>query len=160
MELRIDETVCFNRLQRENMDAIAKIHIEEIGQRLMDGQNMTLDVSDAAVDVLADRGYDHRYGARPLKRVLNRSILNPLSTLVLEGSLRDGDTARVRTRGEALKTKEVVSFISSDPADSDDRNDVVIFRSHLESMKKDGPEEEDQWDDDEFLLEDGIHDHR
>jgi len=144
---RIDETVCFNRLQRENMGAIAKIHIDEIGQRLMDGQNMKLDVSDAALDVLADRGYDHRYGARPLKRVLNRSILNPLSTLVLEGSIRDGDTARVRTRGEALRTSKSpgdVSFISSDPADSEDRNDVVIFRNHLEEcMNEDGPEEED-----------------
>ncbi|EJK61228.1 hypothetical protein THAOC_18324, partial [Thalassiosira oceanica] len=116
-------------------------------QRLMDGQNMKLDVSDAALDVLADRGYDHRYGARPLKRVLNRSILNPLSTLVLEGSIRDGDTARVRTRGEALRTSKSpgdVSFISSDPADSEDRNDVVIFRNHLEEcMNEDGPEEED-----------------
>ena len=128
------------------MGAIAKIHINEIGERLMDGQNMTLDVSDAALDVLADRGYDHRYGARPLKRVLNRSILNPLSTLVLEGSLRDGDTVRVRTRGEALRTSKSpgdVSFISSDPADSEDRNDVVIFRNHLDHMNEEVPEEED-----------------
>ena len=128
------------------MGAIAKIHINEIGERLMDGQNMTLDVSDAALDVLADRGYDHRYGARPLKRVLNRSILNPLSTLVLEGSLRDGDTVRVRTRGEALRTSKShgdVSFISSDPADSEDRNDVVIFRNHLDYMNEEVPEEED-----------------
>ena len=113
---------------------------------MMDGQNMTLDVSDAALDVLADRGYDHRYGARPLKRVLNRSILNPLSTLVLEGSLRDGDTVRVRTRGEALRTSKSpgdVSFISSDPADSEDRNDVVIFRNHLDHMNEEVPEEED-----------------
>ena len=113
---------------------------------MMDGQNMTLDVSDAALDVLADRGYDHRYGARPLKRVLNRSILNPLSTLVLEGSLRDGDTVRVRTRGEALRTSKSpgdVSFISSDPADSEDRNDVVIFRNHLDYMNEEVPEEED-----------------
>ncbi|ACI64234.1 member of the clp superfamily, large regulatory subunit, partial [Thalassiosira pseudonana CCMP1335] len=92
---RIDETVVFNRLQRENMDQIARIHIDEIAKRIGDGQNMTLDVSHVALECLAEKGYDIRYGARPLKRVLNRDILHPLSRLVLEGSVLDGDTVRV-----------------------------------------------------------------
>eukprot|EP01083_Nonionella_stella_P126412 382612_1 len=97
---RIGETVVFNRLQRENMNTIAEIQLQEISKRLMEGQNMTLDVSDLAMDCISDKGYDVRYGARPLKRVLNSMVLNPLSTLVLEGSVLEGDTVRVRTRGE------------------------------------------------------------
>ena len=79
---RIDETVVFNRLQREHMDRIAEIGIADIADRLEKAQNMSLDVSDGSVDCLATKGYDVRYGARPLKRVLARDVLNPLSRLV------------------------------------------------------------------------------
>lgn len=155
---RIDETVVFNRLQRENMDAIAKMQIDEIAKRLDDSQNMTLDVSETATDVLAEMGYDVRYGARPLKRTLNRELLNPLSRLVLEGSVREGDVVRVRTRAEADREQKQsgsnLGWICSNPA-ADDKNDIVIIRNH-----EPAPEEDEPWDDNEFLLEDGIHDHR
>jgi len=154
---RIDETVCFNRLQREHMDTIAKIGLKDIESRLESELNMSLDVSPLALDCLASRGYDVRYGARPLKRTLAKDVLNPLSRLVLEGAVTDGDVVKVCTRGEALKSIEGFGFITSSPMGSTDKNDVVILRNHeINSQKND----EDDWDDDEFLLEDGVHHHR
>jgi ATP-dependent Clp protease ATP-binding subunit ClpB len=158
---RIDETVVFNRLQRENMGQIAKIHLDEISKRLKDGQNMTLDVSVAAMECIAEKGYDVRYGARPLKRVLARDILNPLSKQILEGSVREGDTVKVRTRGEGqlmAKSNPTVTWVSSnDSLGEEDRNDILILRNHECNLAS---SDEETWDDDEYLLEDGMHAHR
>jgi ATP-dependent Clp protease ATP-binding subunit ClpB len=130
---RIDETIVFNRLQREHMDQIAQMGIEEIAHRLRDGQHMTLDVSDGAKHVLAERGFDIRYGARPLKRVLAKEILNPLSKLVLEGSAAEGGVLRVRTRGEALRLQKSgdadFGWTSGSHALSEDKNDVVVIKN-------------------------------
>jgi ATP-dependent Clp protease ATP-binding subunit ClpB len=157
---RIDDTVVFNRLQRENMDQIAIIGIAEIAKRLEAAQSMILDVSPTALDCLAERGFDIRYGARPLKRTLAKEILNPLSRLVLEGGVREGDLVQVRTRGEARKlTKEAekdLGWVSSSSPDSTDNNDVVILRNHEPRKESD----EENWDDDEYLLDDGVHSHR
>jgi len=155
---RIDETVVFNRLQRENMDRIAQIQLEEISKRLSEGQNMTLDVSDASLGCISELGYDVRYGARPLKRVLAKSVLNPLSRLVLEGSVLEGDTVRVRTRGEVnllKKSSDEISWIGVNEGDVDveDRNDILILRNHIAPMS-------DASEIDEHLLEDGTHAHR
>mmetsp|Transcript_31860 Transcript_31860/g.40945 ORF Transcript_31860/g.40945 Transcript_31860/m.40945 type:complete len:198 (+) Transcript_31860:207-800(+) len=155
---RIDETVVFNRLQRQNMDRIAEIHLEEISKRLSEGQNMTLDVSDVALECIAEKGYDIRYGARPLKRVLAKTVLNPLSHLVLEGTVLEGDTVRVRARGEVnalAKSSPDISWISSNDGDDEDRNDILILRNHDAT-----PADSDTWDDEDFLLEDGRHAHR
>ena len=142
------------------MDRIAEIQIDEISKRLMDGQNMTLDVSDVALGCISDKGYDVRYGARPLKRVLNSMVLNPLSQLVLEGSVLEGDTVRVRTRGEVnalMKSNPDLSWASSSDEDVADRNDILLLRNR--AATKDN--ESDTWDDDgDFLLEDGLHEHR
>lgn len=155
---RIDETVIFNRLLRENMDTITDIGIREVAQRLEDGQNMTLDVSDNAKSVIAEMGYDVRYGARPLKRVLARELLNPMSRLVLEGAVVKGDTVRVRTRAETEKEpkdrENAFGWISSNEL-SDNKNDIVIIRNH--EKKEEG---DDVWDDEEYLLDDGTHGHR
>ena len=135
---------------------IAEIGVLDIAKRLEDGQNMKLDMSPLAMDCIAEKGFDIRYGARPLKRTLARELLNPLSRLVLEGSVVDGDNVLVRTRGEAERDKETSGhgWISSNPA-SEDKNDVVIIRNH--EVK---PPSEPTWDDDEFLLDDGTHEHR
>ena len=61
---RIDESIIFNRLQREHMDKICSIGLDDINTRLENGQNMSLDVSKSAKDCLSERGYDFRYGAR------------------------------------------------------------------------------------------------
>ena len=138
---RIDETVIFDRLKREHIDTIATIQLAEIAERLEKGQNMTLDVSPASVDLLADKGYDVRYGARPLKRVLAHDVLNPLSRLVLDGGVIDGDVVRVRTldEGEALIEQGGYGFISS--AFDEDKKVVVIMRN------QDANEEENDHED-------------
>lgn len=131
---RIDDTVVFNRLQRDNMDQIAKLGIENIATRLEKGQNMGLHVSDAATSVLAEHGFDIRYGARPLKRALVSEVLNPLSYSILEGDIREGDTVNVLTRGEALKRQTAgeapYGWVTSASPTSEDRNDVVILKNH------------------------------
>jgi len=156
---RIDESVIFNRLQRQHMGKIADIGLKEIAERLESGQNMTLDVSDAAKQCISEKGYDARYGARPLKRVLARDLLNPMSRLVLDGGVIDGDVVKVRTCGEAKRIQSneepSLSWISSSSTMDEDKNSVVIIRNH-KSVKGD----DDVWDDDEFLLEDGTHPHR
>lgn len=156
---RIDEVCHFNRLQREHMDRIAEIGIDDIAQRLEKGQNMELDVTPEAINCLANKGYDVRYGARPLKRALARDLLNPLSRLVLEGGVIDGDTVRVRTRAQGEQLIDAgdnnFGYITSSPDDDEDA--VVIMRNHEMTAEDQGAE--DTWDDDEFLMEDGTHHH-
>ena len=127
---RIDETVVFNRLQREHMDKIALIGVKEIANRLEDSQNMTLDISKNALDCISEKGYDIRYGARPLKRVLAKDLLNPLSRIVLEGGVIGGDIVKVRTRAEAEKEESGNVFVSTTGASGTTKNDVVIMRNH------------------------------
>jgi ATP-dependent Clp protease ATP-binding subunit ClpB len=91
---RIDEIVLFNRLSRLHLREIVDIRLKEVEARLED-QRMSMDVSGAAKDILADHGYDPAYGARPLQRVIQREILNPLATHVIDGSVRPGETVRV-----------------------------------------------------------------
>ncbi len=96
------------------MDSIVQIQLDEISKRLLNGQNMMLDVSDIALSCISDKGYDVRYGARLLKWVLNSTVLNPLSQLVLEGSVLEGDTVKVRTRGEVESLSQNVANVTSD----------------------------------------------
>lgn len=123
---RIDETVIFSRLQRENMDDIARIQLEDISKRLIEGNNMTLDISDLDLACIAEKGYNVRYGARPLKRVLNSSVLNPLSRLVLEGSVLEGETVLVRTLGEVESKSDRRLWLCSNNAEGD-QNEIVIL---------------------------------
>ena len=95
---------------------------------------MTIDCSSVAVDSLATKGYDMRYGARPLNRVLASDLLNPISRLVLDGGVADGDVVRVRTRGEAEKLVnesefEYVGFVASERFSSEE-SDIVVMRNH------------------------------
>jgi C-terminal, D2-small domain, of ClpB protein len=156
---RIDETVIFNRLLRSNMDTITDMGVKEIAKRLEEGQNMLLDVSRNATTVLSEMGYDVRYGARPLKRVLARELLNPMSRLVLEGGVLSGDTVHVRTRAEAEMEQKAsgkeLGWISSNSF-SNSKNDVVILRNHEMKMETNVKE---VWDDEEYLLDDGAHSH-
>ena len=85
-----------------SMGSIAQVQLDKVKTRLLDTHNMTLDVSSAAASSVADIGYDPRYGARPLKRCVQSHVLNPLSKLVLEGGVLDGETVRVRTLGEVV----------------------------------------------------------
>ena len=98
---RVDDIIVFSRLDRDQLRRIVEIQLENLRARLA-ARSITLDVHDAALDVLADEGYDPTYGARPLKRVIQRRLQDPLAMAILEGALRDGDTARVDARNGEL----------------------------------------------------------
>jgi ATP-dependent Clp protease ATP-binding subunit ClpB len=87
---RIDEIVIFDRLRADQLDSIVKIQLQRVSDRLA-RQNIHLRLTEPAIRFLADQGYDPVYGARPLKRAIQRHLLDPLSLAVLEGGFKDGD---------------------------------------------------------------------
>jgi ATP-dependent Clp protease ATP-binding subunit ClpB len=98
---RVDEVIIFDRLGEDDLKKIVEIQLNRLTRRLQQ-QNITLDLSDKAKAFIAREGYDPVYGARPLKRAIQRHILNPLSMDILEGKFREGQTIRVDAKGEAL----------------------------------------------------------
>ncbi len=98
---RLDEIIIFHRLSRENMDGIVKIQLWLLEQRLAQ-RNITLDLDEAAMKWLADEGYDPVFGARPLKRVIQRSLQNPLAEMILSGEVLDGQTVHVSAGPDGL----------------------------------------------------------
>ncbi|MBU6499235.1 MAG: ATP-dependent chaperone ClpB [Rhodospirillales bacterium] len=98
---RLDETVLFRRLQRSDMAAIVNIQLERLRALLAD-RKMALELDRSALDWLAAEGYDPVYGARPLKRVIQRSLQNPLAGLILEGAVSEGETVHVSADAEGL----------------------------------------------------------
>ncbi|MFQ5489336.1 MAG: AAA family ATPase, partial [Phycisphaerae bacterium] len=88
---RIDETIIFHRLEQQHLRKIAQIQLDHLRDRLAD-RKLTLHVSQAALDKLASEGHDPTYGARPLKRLIQQYIENPLAKRILEGEFGEGDT--------------------------------------------------------------------
>jgi ATP-dependent Clp protease ATP-binding subunit ClpB len=87
---RIDETIIFDRLTDKETTSIVDIQLKRLLKRL-DQQNIRLELTDKAKKFLAKEGYDPAYGARPLKRVIQQQILNPLSVAILDGEFGEGD---------------------------------------------------------------------
>jgi ATP-dependent Clp protease ATP-binding subunit ClpB len=92
---RVDEIVIFDRLDAAELDKIVKIQLQRVIDRLAK-QNIHLTVGDDVTRFLADAGFDPVFGARPLKRAIQRHLLDPLSMSVLEGRYKDGDTVQTR----------------------------------------------------------------
>ncbi|GBD16274.1 Chaperone protein ClpB 1 [bacterium HR26] len=91
---RIDEIIIFKPLTREQLAEIVEIQLRQVRKRLED-RNLTLQITPRAKELLAERGYDPVFGARPLKRVIQRELLDPLATKLLRGEIRDGETVLV-----------------------------------------------------------------
>jgi ATP-dependent Clp protease ATP-binding subunit ClpB len=91
---RIDEIILFHRLGRAQMSEIAKVQLERV-EKLLADRRMAMAVDPAAEAWLADRGYDPVYGARPLKRVIQKELIDPIARLLLNGGLQDGDVIQV-----------------------------------------------------------------
>jgi ATP-dependent Clp protease ATP-binding subunit ClpB len=98
---RIDEIILFHRLRREQMGAIVDIQMARL-QKLVADRKLKLELDEQARTWLANRGYDPTYGARPLKRVIQRSVQDPLAEQILAGRIRDGDPVRISVRDGAL----------------------------------------------------------
>jgi ATP-dependent Clp protease ATP-binding subunit ClpB len=98
---RLDEILLFNRLSREQMTGIVDIQLARL-RKLLEERKIELKLDDKALAWLANRGYDPVYGARPLKRVIQRNLQNPLATMLLEGSIADGKPIDVTVRDGKL----------------------------------------------------------
>jgi ATP-dependent Clp protease ATP-binding subunit ClpB len=87
---RVDETIIFHRLEKAQLREIAKIQMGAVEQ-LLGKRNITIALTEAALDVVIDLGYDPAYGARPLKRVIQKQIVDPLALMLIQGDVREGD---------------------------------------------------------------------
>jgi ATP-dependent Clp protease ATP-binding subunit ClpB len=98
---RIDDSVVFHPLAKEHIRRIAKIQLAHLSERLADRQ-ISIEVSDSALDYLGDVGFDPVYGARPLKRAIQQELENPLAQALLAGNFVGGDVIKVDMENEGL----------------------------------------------------------
>ena len=98
---RVDEIIVFHALDRRHLETIAAIQLDALGRRLAD-RRVTIEATDAALSRLIDEGYDAAYGARPLRRTIQRRVLDPLAMELLRGNLADGDAVVVDLGADGL----------------------------------------------------------
>jgi ATP-dependent Clp protease ATP-binding subunit ClpB len=105
---RIDETIIFHSLQKAQLRSIVKLQTANLSDRLME-QKLALKLADIALDYLAEIGYDPVYGARPLKRAVQRYVETPIAKAILRGEFKGGDTIFVDVADERLTFKRLAS---------------------------------------------------
>jgi ATP-dependent Clp protease ATP-binding subunit ClpB len=102
---RVDEIIIFDRLSEDDLKKIVEIQLGRLSKRL-EQQKIALKLSDSAKELLARKGYDAVYGARPLRRTIQKEILDPLSIDILEGKVREGQTVQIDAKNGALLFRE------------------------------------------------------
>uniref|UniRef100_A0A9E8CSM2 Chaperone protein ClpB n=1 Tax=Bosea sp. NBC_00436 TaxID=2969620 RepID=A0A9E8CSM2_9HYPH len=112
---RIDDIILFHRLRRKDMDAIVDIQMARL-QKLLTDRKITLELSKEAREWLADKGYDPAYGARPLKRVIQKSVQDPLAEAILGGEIVDGETVPITVGPGSLMLGTVPAVKEKRPA--------------------------------------------
>ncbi len=123
---RVDEIVLFHRLRREDMGAIVDIQMSRLA-RLLEERKVRIDLDAKGRQWLADRGYDPAYGARPLKRVIQKSVQDPLAENILAGDVRDGDSVTISAGKEGLTINGVLVESSGAERDHGRTGRVVNF---------------------------------
>jgi ATP-dependent Clp protease ATP-binding subunit ClpB len=113
---RLDEIIIFDRLSREDMTGIVSVQLQLLYNRLS-SRKIMLSLSDAACKWLADEGYDPVFGARPLKRVIQRALQDPLAEMILAGDITEGDTLAVDASTEGLIIGDRLSQSNQNPPD-------------------------------------------
>jgi ATP-dependent Clp protease ATP-binding subunit ClpB len=118
---RVDEMILFHRLQRSEMGRIVEIQFARL-EKLLDDRKITLTLDADARDWLAAKGWDPAYGARPLKRVIQRYVQDPLAEMILAGEVKDGDKVAISAEGNVLtfngkapQTAEIAQFNAPSP---------------------------------------------
>ena len=99
---RVDEIVVFHALNREHLRGVIKIQLQRLSERLQQQQDITLELTHAAEDYLGEVGYDPKFGARPLKRAIQRELETPLAREILAGKVQEGTNILVDREGEGL----------------------------------------------------------
>jgi ATP-dependent Clp protease ATP-binding subunit ClpB len=112
---RVDETIIFNSLGREQIKSIVEIQLKRLRQNLA-ARKMALEITERAKALIADKGYDPAYGARPLKRTIQRLIQNPLAVKILEGEFKEGDRVKIDSDGETLLFDRGESTLANESA--------------------------------------------
>jgi ATP-dependent Clp protease ATP-binding subunit ClpB len=107
---RIDEVIVFRPLGLEEIKAVVDIQAAHLRKRLAE-KRITLELTDGAKALLAKEGFDPVFGARPLKRTLQRRVQDPLALKLLEGEIQPGDTVRVDARGDELTFTRVAEAV-------------------------------------------------
>jgi ATP-dependent Clp protease ATP-binding subunit ClpB len=113
---RLDETIIFDRLTRADMSGIVDIQLGLLEKRLA-RRDVTLSVGDGAKVWLADQGYDPVFGARPLKRVIQRALQDPLAEMILAGDVGEGETVSVSAGPEGLIIGDTVATTNAPKPD-------------------------------------------
>ncbi|EFL87942.1 ATP-dependent chaperone ClpB [Ahrensia sp. R2A130] len=99
---RVDETILFHRLQKTNMAAIVEIQLRRL-EKLLEERKISIELDGDAIQWLADKGYDPAYGARPLKRVIQSAVQDPLAEKLLAGEIGDGNTIAITSGSDKLQ---------------------------------------------------------
>ncbi|MBX9740903.1 MAG: AAA family ATPase, partial [Beijerinckiaceae bacterium] len=121
---RVDEIVLFHRLQRDDMGAIVDIQMGRLA-RLLEDRKITIELDAKARQWIADKGYDPAYGARPLKRVIQKSVQDPLAERILSGQVTDGEVVRISAAKEGLTIGDEV-IAPSDAAPTRGKSGRVV----------------------------------
>jgi len=112
---RVDEVILFHRLRREHMGRIVAIQLQRLEKLLVD-RKIVLDLDQDAIDWLAAKGYDPAYGARPLKRVMQKELQDPLAERILMGDIKDGSTVKVTSGSDRLNFRSKPSVVKTEEA--------------------------------------------
>lgn len=105
---RIDDIVIFDRIRPESMRAIVDVQLEKVVRQVKDSRDITLNFDDSVRDMLARDGYDPSFGARPLKRLIQKRVLDPLALELINGRIHDGDTVKVATVDDRIAFTNIV----------------------------------------------------
>jgi len=112
---RVDEVILFHRLRRKDMGQIVEIQLKRLEKLLVD-RKITLDLDKEAVEWLADKGYDPAYGARPLKRVMQKELQDPLAEKILMGEILDGSTVKATAGSDRLNFRSKPTVVAEQAA--------------------------------------------
>ena len=105
---RIDDIVIFDRIHPESMRAIVDVQLEKVVRQVKDSRDITLDFDNSVRDMLARDGYDPSFGARPLKRLIQKRVLDPLALELIDGRIHDGDTVKVAVADDRIAFTNIV----------------------------------------------------
>jgi len=108
---RVDEIIIFHSLTREHIEQIVDIQFRKLSERLAD-RHMEIEMTEAARNLVVAEGFDPVYGARPLKRTIQRRVLDPLALRVLEGAFTDGDKVIVDAEGDDIVFRKAEVFVA------------------------------------------------
>ena len=99
---RIDDIVVFHVLGKEQIAQIVDIMIANVNKRIMEQMKLSIELDDAARQWLVDKGYDSKYGARPLRRAIQTKLEDPMANALLEGRIKRGETVRIQLRQKEI----------------------------------------------------------